>query len=126
MSEKNIPEKPEWLEGNSVNEVAFSKEFLENHPMKSVGGSFFTPDGMVEDEENLRKLIFDMLKPYITVGLTKKVSGLLEVIRMECHCEGFPVQLDRIHAANETFHLDGSRVRGSKKSEPSFAVSEEV
>ena len=35
-------ELPEWYDGKTVNEVKFCEEFLREHPMKSVNGTFFT------------------------------------------------------------------------------------
>lgn len=37
-------ELPFWYDGKSVNEVGFCEEFLQQHPMVCVGGSFFTKD----------------------------------------------------------------------------------
>ena len=44
-------ELPFWYDGKSVNEVGFCEEFLQQHPMVCVGGSFFTKDGRITDEE---------------------------------------------------------------------------
>ena len=78
--------------------------------MVSLGGSFFTKDGIVPDENLLKKQIYDELKVFVTAGLSKKVSGLLEVLRMECCVESLPIQEDRIHVANGTYFMDGNRV----------------
>ena len=61
--------------------------------MVSLGGSFFTKDGIVSDEALLKKQIYEELKAFVTAGLSKKVSGLLEVLRMECCVESL-VMLD--------------------------------
>ena len=76
--------------------------------MVSLGGSFFTKDGIVPDEALLKKQIYEELKAYVTTGLSKKVSGLWEVLRMECCVESLPIQEDRIHVENGTLYLDGS------------------
>ena len=101
--------QPAWvIEINKINEVLFCEEFLDNHPMVSVGGSFFTMDGKVHDETRLRKIIYDEIKPYVTSGISKKVGNLLDVLRMECCVEGLPLHEDRIHVANGTLFLDGT------------------
>ncbi len=76
--------------------------------MVSLGGSFFTKDGIVPDEALLKKQIYEEMKAFVTTGLSKKVSGLLEVLRMECCVESLPIQEDRIHVENGTLYLDGS------------------
>ena len=39
------PFEPEWLMGDKINELDFCKEFLEQHPMICINGTFFTTDG---------------------------------------------------------------------------------
>ena len=99
---------PEWMDDKAINEVQFCRAFLQTHPMVSVGGAFFTKDGLVADENRLRKEVYDDIKHHITTGLWKKVGNLLEVLRMECCVETLPMYEDRIHVANGTVYLDGS------------------
>ena len=99
---------PEWVDGKKINEVLFCREFLEEHPMVSVGGAFFPVDGLMSDENLLKKQIYDKIKHYITTGLWKKVSNLVEVLRMECCVDVLPLYEDRIHVANGTVFLGGS------------------
>lgn len=99
---------PEWVDGKKINEVLFCREFLEEHPMVSVGGAFFTVEGLVSDENLLKKQIYDKIKYHITTGLWKKVSNLVEVLRMECCVDTLPLYEDRIHVANGTVFLGGS------------------
>ena len=88
---------PVWLEGKHVNEVRFCECFLNEHPMKSVNGTFFTTEGRVSDENHLKKEIYDRLKPYFSSGLTKRVASLLDTMRLECYAPDLPIQYDRIH-----------------------------
>lgn len=99
---------PEWVDGKKFNEVLFCEDFLKEYPMVSLNGTFFTVDGLVSDENLLKKKIYDFLKPYVSTGLPKKVSNLLEVLRMECCTEDLPLQTDRIHVENGTLFLDGT------------------
>lgn len=52
-----MAEFPEWYDGKHVNEVKFCEEFLREHPMKSVNGTFFTVEGRVTDEDKLKYCI---------------------------------------------------------------------
>ncbi|MGN0999451.1 MAG: DUF5906 domain-containing protein, partial [Faecousia sp.] len=106
--EENPNPVPEWVDGKKINEVLFCREFLEAHPMVSLGGAFFTVEGLVSDENLLKKQIYDSIRDYITSGLGKKVANLLEVLRMECCVDTLPLHEDRIHVANGTVFLDGS------------------
>ena len=107
MSENSKPVKPDWLNGSAPDEVKFCEDFKENHPIKSIGGRFYTVDGRVHDENLLKKEIYDILKPYISSGLSAKVNSLLELLRIHCCEEDFSMQLDRIHVANGTLFLNG-------------------
>lgn len=81
---------PEGYDGKHVNEVKFCEEFLREHPMKSVNGTFFTVEGRVTDEDSLRREIYEMLKPHFSTGLGKRVNNLLEALRLEAYAPTFP------------------------------------
>ena len=106
MNETN--QLPEWFDGKKVEEAAFCRAFLAEHPMICVSKSFFTKEGRVYDESRLRREIYDAVNPYVTTGLAKKVDSLLELLRVEAYAEDLPVQTDRIHMANGTLFLDGT------------------
>ena len=103
-----MAEFPEWYDGKHINEVKFCEEFLKSHPMKSINGTFFTVYGRVTDEDKLRREIYEMLKPYFSTGLGKRVSNLLEALRLEAYAPDLPIQRDRIHVANGTLFLNGT------------------
>ncbi len=98
---------PPWFENLRLNEVCFCRELLAEHPMVCVNGSFFTVDGRVNGEAALEKLIYDKLSPWLQTGLSRRVEGLLNVLRAEAYQPDLPIQTDRIHVANGTLFLDG-------------------
>ena len=65
--ELNEQTTPTWFEKKTLNEVIFCCEFLLNHPMVSVGGAFFTKNGIIDDEDTLKKMIRDpgLLPPWL-------------------------------------------------------------
>lgn len=109
MPELNAsPDRPDWLDHKGrINEVMFADYYLSRHPMKCIGGRLFTVDGLVEDENALRREIYDMICTDVTTGLAKRTTQLLEAIKLACHAAPLPVQTDRIHVANGTYFLDG-------------------
>ena len=100
-------ERPFWYDGKMVNEVGFCEDFLQKHPMVRVGGSFFTREGRINDEESVRKAIYEMLRPYLSCGLAKRASALLEMLKLEVYVPNLPVHEDRLHVANGTLFLNG-------------------
>ena len=101
------PDYPVWFDGKRINEVMFSKEFLNHHPMKCVRGRLFTVDGLVEDEGLISSMISDEIQSYVSSGLSKRVANILANIKLEAYAPGLPLELDRIHTANGTYFLDG-------------------
>ena len=87
---------PIWFDGKKMDEAAFCRAFLGEHPMVCVGGSFFTTDGRVSDENRLRRELYDAINTYVTTGLAKKVDGLLELLRVQAYTPELPVQR-RVH-----------------------------
>jgi len=106
-SDYSITEKPSWLDKGSFNEVKFCWAFLERYPMIYVGGSFFTKEGRITDEESIRKEIYEMLNPYICHGLVRKTSNILEILKLEAYVQNLPVHEDRLHVANGTLFING-------------------
>ena len=103
--ERNEP--PRWMQDKHFNEVLFCEDFLAEYPMVCVGGSFFTVEGRVADEEGIRKQIYEMLRPHFTSGTARRSTGLLETLRLEAYTPELPIQEDRIHVANGTLFLNG-------------------
>lgn len=110
MSEAMIfpSEYPIWFDGKKINEALFCEEFLQDHRMLSINDVFFTVNGRVHDENRLKKEIYNRIKPFVTSGIAKKVTNLLDVLRMECCAVKMPLYQDRIHVANGTYFLDGT------------------
>ncbi|MBQ9065993.1 MAG: DNA primase, partial [Clostridia bacterium] len=106
-TEDSEPEYPIWYDGKHLDEVKFCDAFLGEHPMICVRGEFFTVDGPVGDEDEIRKQILDIIKPVLTSGLAKTARNLLNALRIECWSPPLPIQRDRIHFANGTLMLDG-------------------
>ena len=110
MSKKKddcMEKQPGWYNGQFLDEVGFCCDFICRHPMVCVGGKFFSKEGRIHDENGIKKQIYEMLRPYLKVGLAKKCSNLLEMLRMEAYKENLPVHEDRLHVANGTLFVKG-------------------
>lgn len=106
------PFEPEWLMGDKINELQFCKSFLEMHPMICIHGTFFTTDGRVTDENKLKKEILSWIEPYVFVGIPKKLTSLLDTMRVLAYSEPLPTFMDRIFLANGTYYLSGEFEEG--------------
>ena len=109
---KNIsrnPLWPDWYNGKKIDEVQFGRAFLEQWPLKCVNGTLYTLDGPVEDESEIKQRILENIEEYVTSGLSKKVTNILETIKLLAFSDLFPIEQDCIHLQNGVYHLpDGS------------------
>ena len=100
---------PRWvLRGDRVDELAFANEFLTNHHMVSVNGTFFTPDGRMGDENALRKEIFKVLCQYIRGNLARKVDSIVATLHLACQYDGLEDDVTSVQVKNGMWHLDGT------------------
>ena len=109
---KNVsrnPLWPDWYNGKKIDEVQFGRAFLEQWPLKCVNGTLYTLDGPVEDESEIKQRILENIEEYVTSGLSKKVTNILETIKLLAFSDPFPIEQDCIHLQNGVYHLpDGS------------------
>ena len=104
---------PIWFDGTNINEALFCDEFLSSRKIIFANGAFFTPDGRVTDDLPLRGEIYEELKCCAVNNIPRKITNILEVMKLAAHVEDFAPEADRIHLANGTLKLDGSFTEGS-------------
>ena len=103
-------------QGWSVFVTAFLLSFcplhLENRMTVCMGYPAMNPEGRVTDTMNLRCEIFDMLRDHIGANIAKRVSNVVDVLKLAAQVEDFPPVTDRIALANGTLYLDGTFQEG--------------
>ncbi|MBR6377426.1 MAG: hypothetical protein IKS05_06655, partial [Oscillospiraceae bacterium] len=77
--------KPAWLKGKQLNEILFCQELLQEQPLVYVGGSFYSMDGRIDNQEKLAHRIYEKLKPWVSYGVAAQVDRLLNLLRRECY-----------------------------------------
>lgn len=103
---------PAWFKKGFFNESLFCDDFLSTHQLLYSNGAFFTPDGRMVDPMPLRCEIFEMMREYVGANLAKKVTNVVDVLKLAAQVEDFPPVTDRIALANGTLHLDGTFQEG--------------
>ncbi len=103
---------PVWYDGKSINEALFCEEFLREHKIIFANGAFFTPEGRLTDTLPLRAEIYDKLRFCAGNNIPKKISNILEVLKLEAQTVDFPPEQGRIHVANGMLLLDGTFTEG--------------
>ena len=106
--QKQLSNYPVWFDGTNINEAAFCEEFLHTHKILFANNAFFTPEGRITDDLPLRGEIFESLKHYAINNVPRKVTNILEVMKLVAYIEDFPPEANKIHLANGTLYIDGS------------------
>ena len=112
---KRSPETPFWFDGRNINEALFCDDFLSRHRLVYMNGAFFTPDGRVTDELPLRGEIFEELRCCAVSNVPRKISNIMELMKLAARVDDLPPEADRIHLANGTLFLDGTFTEGRGK-----------
>ena len=91
LLEMNVPM---WFDGKSINEALFCEDFLRTRQIIFANGAFFTPDGRVTDDLPLRGEIFEELKYCAVNNIPRKISNIIEIMKLAAHVEDFPPEQD--------------------------------
>ena len=88
--QKQLSNYPVWFDGTNINEAAFCEDFLHTHKILFANNAFFTPEGRITDDLPLRGEIFESLKHYAINNVPRKVTNILEVMKLAAYIEDFP------------------------------------
>ncbi len=103
---------PLWFDGKSINEALFCEEFLETHKIIFANGAFFTPDGRVTDTLPLRGEIYEELRCCAVNNIPRKISNIMEVMKLAAQVEDFQPEADRINKSNKKQKQKNKKTKG--------------
>ncbi len=106
---------PVWFDGQNINEALFCEEFLQERKILFANRAFFTPDGRVTDELLLRGEIYERLKSCAVNNIPRKISNIMEVLKLEAQVSDFPPEPEKIHLFNGTLLVDGTFIEGRQE-----------
>ena len=102
-------EDPIWIDSDgNVDEAAYCEMLLSRRPMKCIHNQLYDVDGHITDA-SMNRAIIDDIKVYVHKGLAKKVTNLLDALKIMCSVNEMPIQDDRIHFQNGTYFIDEDR-----------------
>ena len=102
------PDIPVWYEGGKLNEVLYVEALLNDMPLFCVNNRLYMSDGIPVNEDYLASKIINQLSGYLTVGLPKRVSSIIDTLKLRCYRETPTSDTDRIHVINGTLYTDGT------------------
>ena len=97
---------PSWYNRKPINEVDFCAKFVQNRPLKCIGGKLYGIDGEILDSEICHDISV-MLTEFVTKGISRKVKFFLEALKLFCHSEPIPIRENEIHLLNGILKTDG-------------------
>ena len=106
---------PIWYDGQNINEALFCEDFLQERKLIFANRAFFTPEGRVTDVLLLRGEIYERIKGCAANNIPRKISNIMEVLKLEAQVPDFPPESDKIHLANGTLLLDGTFIEGKEQ-----------
>ena len=105
---------PDWFDGSSVDEIAFSEYVLHRHPMRRIHDRLYDIDGMLSDAA-VQSEILEHVRPYIKNNVAKNVEKYLGALKLTAYCPELPIQEDRIHFKNGTYFVEERRFTEEKE-----------
>lgn len=99
---------PEWFLDSKLNELIFAECLRSEYPMVCINQLLYTIDGMPVDIPTLRSHIMEKLTGYVSTDIPKRISRIIETLKIKCHTSMPAPQLDRIHMRNGTLFLNGT------------------
>jgi len=92
--------RPEWiLTDGGIDESSFCKQFLDEHELKCISGTFYSPLGLIP-EEKVKNIIQAEISPYIQKRLASRVNDIVEALKNFSYAESPSPEQNVIHTAN--------------------------
>ena len=108
MKDNYTFEDPSWVtEDGKINEVELASFFLKGYEMSCVNGILFDKDGMITDLHYIEQTIFEMISPYVTTNIPRRIGQIMDTIRLLSSKTYLPTPDDVINVANGTLTIDG-------------------
>lgn len=104
-------EPPSWLMGNGkVDEIDFCQQLMHRHNLAYLDGAFFTTEGRITDDNQVKRWILDQLGVHVRSGIGGKTESIYSSLKLLCARSTLGGTLVdsmmELHVANGTFRLD--------------------
>lgn len=98
-------ELPQWYSNRTLDEQGFCRDFLLLYPMIYAEGCFYSSQGRLEEAE-VRRNAYNYLASYVQAGVSKKLRGVMDILKLEAARGSlFPSEV-KIHCANGAYNVN--------------------
>ena len=98
------PDTPAWWNGRKIDTTLFCEEYLKTHDLRSINGTFFTPDGYCPTDK-LRYAVYDEIKQYVRSYAIQTAGSVVENLKAEAKTDEAMISEDILNLRDGTFDI---------------------
>ena len=98
------PDDPIWWNGKKIDTTLFCEEYLKTHNLRSINGTFFTPDGYCPADE-LRYAVYDEIKQYVRNYAIQTSANIVENLKAEAKTDELMISEDILNLRDGTLDI---------------------
>ena len=95
---------PAWWNGRKIDTTLFCEEYLKTHDLRSINGTFFTPDGYCPTDK-LRYAVYDEIKQYVRSYAIQTAGSVVENLKAEAKTDEAMISEDILNLRDGTFDI---------------------
>ena len=92
---------PVWWNGKKIDTTLFCEEYLKTHNLRSINGTFFTPDGYCPADK-LRYAVYDEIKQYVRNYAIQTSANIVENLKAEAKTDELMISEDILNLRDGT------------------------
>ena len=95
---------PVWWNGKKIDTTLFCEEYLKTHNLRSINGTFFTPDGYCPADK-LRYAVYDEIKQYVRNYAIQASANIVENLKAEAKTDELMISEDILNLRDGTLDI---------------------
>lgn len=95
---------PVWWNGKKIDTTLFCEEYLKNHDLRSINGTFFTPDGYCPADK-LRYAVYDEIKQYVRNYAIQTAANIVENLKAEAKTDELMISENVLNLRDGTLDI---------------------
>ena len=95
---------PVWWNGKKIDTTLFCEEYLKTHNLRSINGTFFTPDGYCPADK-LRYAVYDEIKQYVRNYAIQTSANIVENLKAEAKTDELMISEDILNLRDGTLDI---------------------
>lgn len=98
------PDAPLWWDGRKIDTTLFCEEYLKTHALRSINGTFFTPDGYCPADK-LRIDVYNIIKQHVRNYAIQTAGSVVENLKAEAVTDDLMISEDILNLRDGTYDM---------------------